>query len=314
MPSLRNSAIDLAGSVARAERSTDIERRHGFIHCTFLAMGSPCELLLDTKTEDVARKLADIVAAEAWRIEDKFSRYLAGNIVHQINNAAGQKIAVDDETANLIDFSASLFGMSDGKFDITSGVLRRAWQFDGSSQLPSKATVSAILEYVGWEMARWHRPMLVLPAGMQIDLGGVGKEYAVDKAAGLLMQNSDVAALVNFGGDLFATGSPAGQDGWQVGIDAFDSADEQAKRVIRLQHGALATSGDARRFVLKDGVRYGHILDPSTGWPIAGSPRSITVAADTCTEAGMTATLAMLQGNGAENFLRQQGCRYWVFD
>ena len=277
-------------------------------------MGSPCELLLDTKTESVASKLADIVAAEAWRVEDKLSRYIAGNIVHQINNAAGQKVAVDDETANLIDFSASLFDMSDGKFDITSGVLRRAWQFDGGSQIPDEAVVAAILEYVGWDNVRWNRPMLTLPADMQIDLGGVGKEYAVDKAAGLLLQHSDVAALVNFGGDLFATGSPAGQDGWQIGIDAFDAADEQAKRVIRLQNGALATSGDARRFVLKDGVRYGHILDPSTGWPVAGAPRSITVAADTCTEAGMTATLAMLQGNGAEDFLRQQGCRYWVFD
>lgn len=277
-------------------------------------MGSPCELLLDTKAESVARELLDIVVAEAWRIEDKFSRYLADNIVHQINNAAGQKVAVDDETANLIDFSASLYEMSDGRFDITSGVLRRAWQFDGGSRLPDEATVSAILEYVGWDMTRWNRPMLVLPAGMQIDFGGIGKEYAVDRAAGLLAQNSDVAALVNFGGDLFATGSPVSQHGWQVGIDAFDSADEQARRTIRLQHGALATSGDARRFILKDGVRYGHILDPSTGWPVAGAPRSVTVAADTCTEAGMMATLAMLQGAGAADFLRQQGCRHWVFN
>ena len=82
--------------------------------------------------------------------------------------------------------------------------------------------------------------------------------------------------------------------------------------ILELEHGALATSGDSRRYLLKDGVRFGHILDPRTGWPVAGSPRSVTVAASSCTEAGLLATLALLQGERATEFLEQEGVRYWL--
>ncbi len=148
---------------------------------------------------------------------------------------------------------------------------------------------------------------------MQIDLGGIGKEYGVDKAAALLLEQTDVPCLVNFGGDIFAAGVSADTKGWQVGIEAPDSAGRIANRIIRLKNGGLATSGDARRFLLKDGVRYGHILDPTTGWPVTGAPRSITVAADTCTQAGMLATLAMLKGPDADRFLAQQDVQYWCY-
>ncbi|RLA31847.1 MAG: FAD:protein FMN transferase [Gammaproteobacteria bacterium] len=276
-------------------------------------MGSPCELLIETAEESAAKSATDIVANEAWRIEDKFSRYLPDNIVHRINNSDGITIQIDDETANLIDFATSLFEMSDGRFDITSGVLRKAWKFDGGDQLPDGADVRKILKRVGWNKAVWQRPELTLRRGMQIDFGGVGKEYAVDRAAGLLGAADAGACLLNFGGDLVATGPPADSDGWQVGIEAFDAESGRAKRMINLKNGALATSGDARRFILKDGVRYGHILDPTTGWPVANAPRSITIAANTCTQAGMLATLAMLKGEHAEEFLEQQECQFWCF-
>jgi len=85
----------------------------------------------------------------------------------------------------------------------------------------------------------------------------------------------------------------------------------RAQKLIRLKTGALATSGDSRRYLLKNGKRYGHILNPLTGWPIEDAPRSITVAADTCTQAGMLATLAMLCGAEAEVFLERQDTQYW---
>ena len=276
-------------------------------------MGSPCELLIETNDESVAKNATDIVAHEAWRIEDKFSRYLPHNIVHQINNSDGRTIQVDSETANLIDFATSLFQMSEGRFDITSGVLRKVWNFDGSDQLPDEADVKAILDRVGWNKADWQRPELTLSRDMQIDFGGVGKEYAVDKAAGLLGESYAGSCLLNFGGDLVASGPPRDSDGWQVGIEGLDAESGRAKRLIYLKNGALATSGDARRFILRGGVRYGHILDPTTGWPVVNAPRSITIAADTCTQAGMIATLAMLKGAQAEKFLQQQECQYWCF-
>jgi thiamine biosynthesis lipoprotein len=276
-------------------------------------MGSPCEVLVESDRQADITAVAGVVSAEAWRIEDKFSRYLPDNIIHRINLSDGTKIPVDEETANLIDFSATLFEMSNGRFDITSGVLREAWKFDGSDNVPSVAAVEHVLERVGWKRAHWHRPGLQLATGMQIDLGGIAKEYAVDKAAALAAAETDHACLVNFGGDLVATKAPAGTGGWQVGIDALEQAQGAVQKLIRLQNGGLATSGDARRFLLKDGIRYGHILDPTTGWPVRDAPRSITVAADTCTQAGMLATLAMLEGANAESFLGEQDCQYWCY-
>jgi len=273
-------------------------------------MGSPCEFLIEAADEDGARRLADVVATEAWRIEDKFSRYIPGNLVDRING--GQAMDVDEETANLLDFGQALYELSEARFDITSGVLREAWTFDGSDNVPDRARVEALIERVGWNKACWERPSLQLSAGMQIDFGGIAKEYAVDRAALMVAEMTESACLVNFGGDLFATAAPAGSDGWQVGVDANDRSPGVGETLIRLQNGGLATSGDARRFLLKDGVRYSHILDPTTGWPITDAPRSITVAADSCTQAGMLATIAMLKGVAAESFLEEQGAQFWV--
>jgi len=274
-------------------------------------MGSPCELLTRVDDEGLAQKLIDLVAAEAWRIEDKFSRYLPDSVVERINGSDGEAVEVDEETANLLDFAASLFEMSDGQFDITSGVLRKAWKFDGGNKVPDARVVKPILDTVGWNKVDWKRPALTMQPGMQLDFGGIGKEYAVDKAAGLVAAKTKAAALLNFGGDIVALGSSDNFAGWKVGIEALEASSKKTEKVIRLSQGALATSGDARRFVLKDGVRYGHILDPTTGWPVRDAPRSITVAADTCTQAGMLSSLAMLNGADAERFLAGQDVQFW---
>ena len=284
-----------------------------FFRCNFVAMGSPCEILVETDKEELARQVADAASFEAWRIEDKFSRYLPGNIVDRINRAGGEAVKVDDETSRLIDFAATLHEVSAGKFDITSGILREAWTFDGSDRVPAANDVAAILERVGWSKVRWDNPLLTLGPGMQIDLGGIAKEYAVDRTASLIAAQSDEACLVNFGGDLAALKPPLQSGAWQVGIEALNAERQIAQKRIRLEHRGLATSGDARRFLLKDGIRYSHILDPTTGWPVRDAPRSITVAADTCTQAGMLATLAMLHGPDAEHFLEAQAVRFWVY-
>ena len=284
-------------------------------HCLvgrFAAMASPCEVLLETSDQGMALRLAQQVAAEAWRIEDKFSRYAADNVVHAINTADGEPIELDVETAQLIDFAATLYDLSDRSFDITSGVLRSVWRFDGSDNIPSTAAVDRVMTRVGWERARWVARTLQLEPGMEIDLGGIGKEYAVDRCANLLREHCDVGCLVNFGGDLAAVRPPRSRPaGWRVGIEALDPGKPLAERTLSLKLGGLATSGDARRFLLKDGLRYSHILDPRTGWPVPDAPRSVTVAADSCTQAGMLSTLAMLKGARAETFLDEQGVQYW---
>jgi FAD:protein FMN transferase len=278
----------------------------------FVAMASPCEVLIDDAPSSLAREVVDTVAAEAWRIERKFSRYRTDSAVHRINESAGSEIMVDDESANLLDFAATLTRLSEGAFDITSGVLRKAWTFDGGERVPSQAQIHALLESVGWHRIEWRRPVLKLRAGMQIDFGGVGKEYAVDAAAGLAEKIAPgLSCLINFGGDVALRNVRRDGRPWRVGIESSAQIGA-AERVVQLSRGALATSGDSRRFVFRDGHRYSHILDARTGWPVPNAPHSITVAADTCTQAGTLTTLAMLQGDKAESMLRASGLQYWL--
>lgn len=264
---------------------------------------------MDCLDQNQARQWVEIAANEAWRIERQYSRYRIDNTIHQINHAAGMPCVVEPELASLLNYADVCYRLSKGLFDITSGVLRRVWDFNGSARLPETQAVNALLPLVGWDKVRWQPPYLQLLAGMEIDLGGLGKEYAVDRA--LALMGTDTPVLINFGGDLAANRPQCNHKPWIVAIE--DPLNQQAGEVsIQLSCGAITTSGDSRRFVLKDGVRYSHILNPKTGWPVVDAPRSVTVLANTCLEAGFLSTLAMLQGAGAEVFLQEQGIEHWV--
>lgn len=274
-------------------------------------MASPCELLVETEDGEFAAALLRLVREEALRIEHKFSRYRRDNIVYKINNSGGQPVEVDAETAQLLDFARKLHTLSDGLFDITSGILRVVWTFDGSDRIPEDRDIAPLLQRIGWDRISWEAPLLRLQPGMQIDFGGIGKEYAVDRAIQIIRSRTKAPCLVNFGGDLAVTGARLNQEPWRVGIESTYTPGTLSDQGIALKQGALATSGDVRRYLLKDGVRYSHILNPKTGWPVTGAPRSVTVAAGTCTEAGMLSTLAMLQGADCEKFLQNENIAFW---
>lgn len=273
-------------------------------------MASPCEVLIDGDDEADASACLARAESEAHRIEQKYSRYRDDSVVSQLQAAAGGRVEVDDETALLLDFADQCHRLSEGRFDVTSGVLRRLWRFDGSDRLPNRRDVEALLPSIGWRKVEWRRPWVRLPAGMEIDLGGIGKEYAVDRVCGLLGEISEAPRLVNFGGDLRASGPRRRDRPWQVGLEQ-PGADDRPAVAIDLLRGALATSGDSRRFLSRDGIRYSHILDPTTGWPVIDAPRSVTVLADSCLEAGMLATFAMLHGREAEAYLDREDVRSW---
>ena len=305
----------LAASCERAMKASDaidLVRADDHFIGRFKAMACPCEVLIETREESLATRAATIAAQCAWRIEHKFSRYREDNIVHRINTADGAPVLVDEETTKLIDFADALTAISGGRFDITSGVLRRAWTFDGRDQVPAQAMIDALLQYVGWDKVRWKRPELQMQPQMQIDFGGIGKEYAVDAAAGLIeAELGDFSCVVNFGGDIVVRHPRKDGAAWRVGVEAA-AAPGAALGLIRFRQGGLATSGDSRRFVLANGKRYSHILDARTGWPIPDASRSITVVAGTCTQAGALSTLAMLEGANARNFLEAQRVRFWL--
>lgn len=287
-------------------------RGEDLLAVVFTAMASPCELLLPAIDAPAAATLGTLVAEEAWRVEKKFSRYRDDSVVAWIHRNRGIELEVDPETASLLDFARQCHQLSDGLFDVTSGVLRRAWKFDASSAIPAQDAIERLLPLIGFDKLAWQAPHLLLPLEMELDFGGIGKEYAVDRAYDLLNARFSAPFLINFGGDLRANRAPP-RGAWQVGIER-PGTERDAAMILTLEHGALATSGDARRFLMHDGIRYGHVLDPHTGWPVAGAPRSVTVAASSCTEAGLLSTLALLQGADAAEFLEQQGVRYWILD
>jgi FAD:protein FMN transferase len=282
----------------------------------FDAMASPCEVLLEGVDEATARAQLQRAQAEALRIERRFSRYRDDSVVSRLHAGRDRWQWVDEETALLLDFAAQCHALSGGLFDVTSGVLRRAWRFDGSDRVPTAAAVAALRPLVGWHRLRWQRPRLWLPEGMELDFGGIGKEYAVDRTLAVLRAAAAVPMLVSFGGDLACSGPRADGRAWQVGVErpAADAGAPAAAAVLSLRHGALATSGDARRFVLHQGRRLGHVLDPRSGWPVEGAPRSVTVAAPRCVEAGMLSTMALLRGTGAAAWLQEAGVPHALID
>ncbi len=291
-------------------RETELERRGTLWLGRFAAMAGPCEMQVELKDSILAAELLRSCAEETWRIEEKFSRYRPDNVMAELNAAAGKPWRADAETAKLLDFAARCHALSGGLFDVTAGVLHRVWRFDGSDRLPSRAEVKALLPSVGWEQVDWHSPVLRLEPGMEIDLGGIGKEYAVDRCIDLLGGRTPSPCLVNFGGDLRVSGPRRGGGAWRVVVENLKPG--EAERELELKQGALATSGDARRFLVRRGVRYSHILNPRTGWPVPGAPSSVSVAAGSCLEAGLFATLALLHGRRAAAFLDAQGLDYWI--
>lgn len=290
----------------------------GLWRARFLAMASPCEVFVECAVLSSAAAEALLLSAanEAWRIEAKFSRYRNDNIVHAINSSAGKSLTVDDETACLLDYAAQCFALSDGMFDITSGRLRTVWCFDGREAHIEARALQQAMAVVGWQRLRWQNPVLTLVPGAEIDFGGIGKEYAVDKTVQLLRTHAPEgsAILVNYGGDLACAGRRAEQQPWVIGVASIGAHSPLAKAgsPIYLFEGALATSGDTHRFAYYQGVKVSHVLNPKTGYPVSAAPQSVTVAAATCTLAGMLASFAMLAGAASEEFLQSQEVRFWL--
>jgi FAD:protein FMN transferase len=283
------------------------DREHAF---RFVAMASPCEVRIDGASPSSAHEIAIQAIDEVRRIEAKYSRYVSTSIVSQINSAAGtsRAVDVDDETAQLLNFAASLTAESDGLFDITSGVLRRVWNFR-EAKLPSATQIAEVLALVDWNLVEWNSARVRLPQkGMEIDFGGFGKEYAADRAAAIAQSLGAQYGFVNLGGDLRVMGAKENDEAWSIGIQ--HPRDENGTIAsISIGQGALATSGDYERFFEIDSKRYCHILNPKTGVPV-NHWRSISVLAPVCTAAGAIATIAMLEAEHAVEFLDVQGCGY----
>lgn len=302
----------------KKSRSVKINQLEDGHRISFNAMASPCEILIQTLDKALVQQIAQCISQEVWRIEDKYSRYNPHSLCSKINNSAGARVTIDEETYLLLNFADQCYELSDGLFDISSGILNNLWvfknTFDDSQKLPTPVEINEILSFVGWKRVVYEQCYIELPNKMALDFGGIGKEYAVDRSILLAKALSDTPILVNLGGDLAVTGPRFKNKAWQVAIEhpESDTFGQKQDMIVALKQGALATSGDTRRYLIKNGKRYGHVLNAKTGWPVVDAPRSITTVAPQCIQAGVLSTLALLQGKHAEQFLTMQEVKYWA--
>lgn len=272
---------------------------------TFKAMGSPCQLQFYAPSPQQADSVYVLVAQRIAQLEQHYSRYRTDSLISQINQRAGTgvKTPIDPETVALLQYSEQCFQESEQLFDVTSGVLRHLWHKD-RVDVPSAAELQAILPLIGWAKVQWNAAEIYLPqVGMELDFGGIVKEYAADVAAKICQQQGIHSGIIELGGDVRVIGPLPDGTGWPVAIRDPRS---ETKTVVqfKLKSGALASSGDYERFQMINGVRYSHILNPKTGLPVAGL-RAVSIVADQCVVAGSLATIAMLKANVGLNWLQQ---------
>lgn len=279
----------------------------------FKAMGSACEVVLAAASLEEAQVLGQVAIDEVLRIERKYSRYTSDSVIAQINRqAALAPVACDDETWSLFLFASQLFEKSDGLFDITSGVLRKAWNFK-QAQVPSADMLDNLLPLIGWQKVIMKDQRIALSLqGMEVDLGGFGKEYAADRAAQMLKEKGVASGYVNLAGDMRFLGPKPSGEPWLIGIQDPRHPD-QVIATLPMSHGGLATSGDYERYFESNGQRYCHVLNPLTGWPVKHW-RTVSVTAPLAVLAGCTTTMAMLKEAQGLSFLKSTGFDFLAID
>ena len=265
----------------------------------FPALGTQCEVQYvapggDKQAGGFERALMAWVSG----FEAKYSRFRPDSMVSRINAGAGlAAVAVDAEMEAMLKLCDTLFFMTQGMLDPTALPLIQLWNYKAEKpRLPSVAEISAARHLVGWKKVQRTPGKVFLPqAGMALDFGGFGKEYAVDMAAQVAIQHGIPAALVDFGHDLRAIGAPPDRPAWHIGLENPQKPGPTAGSMAIIGKG-VASSGDYIRAFTIEGKRYGHIIDPRTGWPVANGCTQATVVAGSCLQAGVLSTTAFVLG------------------
>ncbi len=277
-------------------------------------MGGSGEFNLAAADEAEAERLVQPALAEVRRIEGKFSRYRPNSVIGIINKLAGtgEWVTCDEEMMLLLKLADTLYRDSDGLFDITSGVLRQAWDFN-MPRLPTPELLAELCAHIDWQRVERMGNRIRLPqTGMELDFGGFGKEYAADRAAIVLSRMGVQHGFVNMSGDIRVVGPQLDGTPWVIGIQDPRSPGKLAAS-IPLNRGALATSGDYERYFELNGRRYCHILNPRTGYPVTHW-RSISIIASEAVAAGCYSSIAMLMEGRALDFLKKTGLLFLGID
>lgn len=281
----------------------------------FPALGTQCEVQF--ATADVKAATAFTAEAVRWvqQFEAKYSRFRPDSLISRINAAAGRDwVAIDADAERIFALADQIYILTRGILDPTSLPLLRLWNYRASPpRVPTSDEVRAAAAKVDWTRVRREPGRIYLPeAGMGLDLGGFGKEYAVDRVAELARAHGLANVLVDFGHDVCVFGAPPDAPCWSIGVE-----DPQRPGTVRTRlavgAGGIATSGDYVRYFEVGGRRYGHIIDPRSGYPVANGCTSATVVANSCLEAGLLSTTAFVLGADEglrllEEYFGAEGC------
>jgi thiamine biosynthesis lipoprotein len=265
----------------------------------WMALGTRCEVQYVCADDGLARAFEAEAVNWVAAFEAKYSRFRPDSLISRINAAAGQSwVEIDPEMEQFLDLSGSLYELSRGVLDVTALPLMRLWDYQSPTlRVPSDAEIGAAKRLVGWQKIQRAPGRVRLPeSGMALDFGGWGKEYAVDIVAQIARRHGLANVLVDFGHDLSAFGSAPGKPGWHIGLEDPSRPGEACWSSIAARDCGVASSGDYVRGFTFNGKRYGHIVDPRTGWPVANGCRQVTVIAKACLQAGVLSTAVFILG------------------
>jgi thiamine biosynthesis lipoprotein len=263
-------------------------------------MGTTVEIFLYAEPPDRAASLFEVAFQEISRVEEALSTYRTTSEISRINSAAAfKRVVTDPEVFGLIARALEYSRRTGGAFDVTVGPLVKTWGFfRGDGHYPSVAALSEARAKVGWRnvaVDSTKRSIRFLTPGLELDMGGIGKGFALDCAARILRRNGVDRALLGAGQSSYlAIGAPPDSKGWPIAVpDPRDPA--SALSTVRLRDQSLSTSGSDQQYFEMDGRQYSHIIDPRTGQPVTAMVQ-VTVIAPTATDSDALSTALFVLG------------------
>ncbi|MFC3810897.1 FAD:protein FMN transferase [Lacihabitans lacunae] len=256
-------------------------------------MGNRFTITVVGPTETWANEKIDLAVAEISRIEKLLTTYTDDSQTAEINLNAGIKpVVVDSEVFELIKRAQGISKLTDGAFDLSYGSLEKSlWNFDQSmTALPSDETAAEMVKLINYQnivLDENFRSVFLKEKGMRIGFGGIGKGYAADKAKAILIENGVNSGIVNASGDLTTWGNQASGKPWTIAL-AHPDIKNKAFSSLDISNLAVATSGNYEKFVMINGKKYSHTINPKTGLPITGI-KSVSVI---CTSAELADAMA----------------------
>lgn len=279
-------------------------------HDVHSAMGSEFTIDLYAPDQESAQQWMQLSFDEVDRIEALLSNYRPSSELSRISRDAGaHPVTTDPETFGFLQTALEWSERSDGAFDITVGPLMRAWGFFfNHGRIPSDTELASLRAQTGWRNIRLspdtRSVFFTNRVGMELDPGGIGKGYAVDRIVALLHEQHVAAALISAGSSsIYGLGSPPGKNGWRIQVPDPTHPASTLTSVV-LKDTSLSTSGCTEKFFVKDGHRYCHILDPHTMHPVENMLQTTVVAPSTIDSDALSTTTFVMGADAAARLLQ----------